>query len=78
MALCLLSGCYSHASDLVRQVGDQEVTVDMLTQLDRLVQLIESPIFTSLRMEVSTRPTSIDSKFYVYDTLRSCWTGTRS
>ena len=31
----------------------QEVTVEMLTELDRLVQLLESPIFTPLRMEVS-------------------------
>jgi hypothetical protein len=28
------------------------VTVEMLIELDRLVQLLESPIFTSLRMEV--------------------------
>ena len=27
----------------------------MLTQLDRLVQLLESPIFTFLRMEVSVQ-----------------------
>ena len=32
----------------------QEVTVEMLTELDRLVQLLESPIFTFLRMEVSS------------------------
>ena len=34
-------------------IGDQEVTVDMLTELDRMVQLLESPIFTFVRMEVS-------------------------
>ena len=34
-------------------IGDQEMTVDMLTELDRLVQLLESPIFTFVRMEVS-------------------------
>ena len=59
LALCLLSGCYAHAGDIVRLIGDQEVTVDMLTQLDRLVQLIESPIFTFLRMEV-TRSVSMN------------------
>ena len=32
--------------DLVRVISDQEVTLEMLTELDRLVQLIESPIFT--------------------------------
>ena len=50
--MCLLARCYSHAGDIVRLIGDQEVTVDMLTQLDRLVQLFESPIFTFLRMEL--------------------------
>lgn len=80
LALCLLAGCYGHAGDLVRLIGEQvhpskkdreshtvisqfllvinftplqEVTVEMLTELDRLVQLLESPIFTPLRMEVS-------------------------
>ena len=53
LALCLLAGCYSHAGDIITAIGDQEVTVDMLTELDRLVQLLESPIFTFVRMEVS-------------------------
>jgi len=52
VCLCLLSGCYAHAGDLIRIIGDQEVTVEMLTELDRLVQLLESPIFTFLRMEL--------------------------
>ena len=53
LALCILAGCYSHAGDIIVAIGDQEVTVDMLTELDRLVQLLESPIFTFVRMEVS-------------------------
>ena len=52
LALCLLAGCYSHAGDIITAIGDQEVTVDMLTELDRLVQLLESPIFTFVRMEL--------------------------
>ena len=39
VALCLLSGCYAHAGDLIRIIGDQEVTVEMLTELDRLVSM---------------------------------------
>ena len=42
--------------------GDIEVTVDFLTEIDKLVQLIESPIFTCKYMEWSlaytTRKTS--------------------
>jgi len=52
LSLCLLAGCYPHSVDLIRIVGEQEVTVEMLTELDRLVQLLESPIFTFLRMEL--------------------------
>ena len=37
---------YFLIGDLVRVISDQEVTLEMLTELDRLVQLIESPIFT--------------------------------
>jgi len=52
VALCLLTGCYKHAADLVVIISEQEVTLEMLAELDRLVQLIESPIFTYLRMEL--------------------------
>ena len=42
----------------------QEVTVDMLTQLDRLVQLLESPIFTFLRMELLDGDNDLISALY--------------
>lgn len=45
IALCLLSQMYSHSTYLIRAVGEMNVTVDLLLQLDRLVQLVESPIF---------------------------------
>jgi len=64
VALCLLCGCYGHAGDLIRLIGDQEVTVEMLTELDRLVQLIESPIFTFLRMELLDGDPALLSALY--------------
>jgi len=64
LALCLLSGCYGHAGDLVRLIGEQEVTVEMLTELDRLVQLLESPIFTPLRMELLDNDQDLISALY--------------
>jgi len=64
LSLCLLSGCYSHAGDIVRLIGDQDVTVDMLSQLDRLVQLLESPIFTFLRMELLDGDNDLISALY--------------
>ncbi|XP_022367094.1 protein VAC14 homolog isoform X2 [Enhydra lutris kenyoni] len=48
---------YRHAYDLIQKFGDLEVTVDFLTEVDKLVQLIECPIFTSLLCwHVQSRP----------------------
>lgn len=52
VSLCLLTQNYKHASDLLRLFGDLEVTVEFLTEIDKLVQLIESPIFTYLRLQL--------------------------
>ncbi|XP_030831703.1 protein VAC14 homolog [Strongylocentrotus purpuratus] len=52
VSLCLLTQNYKHSCDLIYQFGDLEVTVDFLTEIDKLVQLIESPIFTYLRLQL--------------------------
>ncbi|XP_046631205.1 protein VAC14 homolog [Daphnia pulicaria] len=52
VALCLLTQNYLQASNLIRHFGNLEVTVDFLTEIDQLVQLIESPIFAYLRIEL--------------------------
>ncbi|XP_012585922.1 PREDICTED: protein VAC14 homolog [Condylura cristata] len=46
VSLCFLTQNYRHAYDLIQKFGDLEVTVDFLTEVDKLVQLIECPIFT--------------------------------
>ncbi|TPX37550.1 hypothetical protein SmJEL517_g00611 [Synchytrium microbalum] len=51
-ALCLLSGCYDHAYTLISSFADLEITVTLLVQIDRLVQLLESPVFTGLRLQL--------------------------
>ncbi|KAM3828916.1 protein VAC14 homolog isoform 2-T2 [Vipera latastei] len=43
---------YKHAYDLIQKFGDLEVTVDFLIEVDKLVQLIECPIFTYLRLQL--------------------------
>ncbi|KAF7355629.1 hypothetical protein MSAN_01480200 [Mycena sanguinolenta] len=45
-SLCLLAQAYEHASNLLSIFADLEITVPMLVQVDKLVQLIESPVFT--------------------------------
>ncbi|KAH9055609.1 ARM repeat-containing protein [Lactarius vividus] len=44
-SLCLLAQAYEHAADL-------EMTVQILVQIDKLVQLIESPVFTYIRLQL--------------------------
>lgn len=55
VSLCLLTQNYSHACELVKAFGNIEVTVEFLTEIDKLVQLIESPIFTYVRLELLER-----------------------
>ncbi|KAJ6637968.1 Protein VAC14 like, partial [Pseudolycoriella hygida] len=63
LSLCLLSQCYQHCSELVLIFGDLEITVEFITEIDKLVQLIESPIFASLRLTlVSNNKNRADAK----------------
>ena len=52
VALCLLSQNYSHASNLVQKFSNIEITAGLLKEIDELVQLIESPIFSFLRLQL--------------------------
>ena len=52
-SLCLLAQAYEHASNLLGIFAEQlEMTVSLLIQIDMLVQLLESPIFTALRLQL--------------------------
>ncbi|KAI0057608.1 ARM repeat-containing protein [Artomyces pyxidatus] len=51
-SLCLLAQAYEHASNLLSIFADLEITVQLLVQIDKLVQLIESPVFTYLRLQL--------------------------
>lgn len=50
--LCLLTQAYEHAYNVLRIFAELEVTLTMLIQIDKLVQLLESPIFTALRLQL--------------------------
>uniref|UniRef100_UPI00358FE29E protein VAC14 homolog isoform X2 n=1 Tax=Myxine glutinosa TaxID=7769 RepID=UPI00358FE29E len=52
LSLCLLARQYRLACRLVHSFGDLEVTLEFLTEVDKLVQLLESPIFTYLRLQL--------------------------
>ncbi|PPQ70437.1 hypothetical protein CVT26_013931 [Gymnopilus dilepis] len=51
-SLCLLAQAYEHASNLLHIFAELEITVPMLVQIDKLVQLIESPVFTYIRLQL--------------------------
>ncbi|XP_067929042.1 protein VAC14 homolog [Watersipora subatra] len=51
-ALCLLTQQYRLASDLLQKFADIDITVELLTEVDKLVQLLESPIFIYLRLQL--------------------------
>eukprot|EP00835_Amoeboradix_gromovi_P001811 NODE_91_length_21779_cov_0.171356.p1 type:complete len:599 gc:universal NODE_91_length_21779_cov_0.171356:18344-16548(-) len=51
-SLLLICQLYEHACDVLNIFSEIEITVNFLIQLDKLVQLIESPIFTFLRLQL--------------------------
>ncbi|KAJ1567822.1 hypothetical protein HK405_004647, partial [Cladochytrium tenue] len=51
-ALCLLAQAYEHAAGLLQAFAELEVTVSFLVQVDKLVQLLESPAFAYLRLQL--------------------------
>ena len=52
-SLCLLAQAYEQAYHLLQIFASElEMTVEMLIQIDKLVQLLESPVFTYLRMQL--------------------------
>ncbi|RUS14647.1 vacuole-associated enzyme activator complex component, partial [Endogone sp. FLAS-F59071] len=51
-ALCLLAQAYEHASNLLQTFAELDITVNFLIQIDKLVQLLESPVFTYLRLQL--------------------------
>jgi vacuole morphology and inheritance protein 14 len=54
-SLCLLAQAYEQAYHLLQIFAELEMTVNMLIQIDKLVQLLESPVFTCKSMYVIGR-----------------------
>lgn len=52
LSLCLLTSNYELAYLIIKHLSDMEVGFQLLTQLDILVQLLESPIFMKLRLQL--------------------------
>ncbi|WEJ95528.1 hypothetical protein PSN45_003048 [Yamadazyma tenuis] len=52
LSICLLTANYDLAFLIIKSIAESEVTYQLLTQLDILVQLLESPIFLKLRLQL--------------------------
>jgi vacuole morphology and inheritance protein 14 len=52
LALCLLAQAYELAYSVLQIFVDFEITVNSLVQIDILVQLLESPVFTRVRLQL--------------------------
>jgi vacuole morphology and inheritance protein 14 len=51
-SLCLLAQAHDLSFALIKRFSELEVTVGFLMQIDKLVQLLESPIFVHLRLQL--------------------------
>lgn len=63
LALCLLGRAYLHVAQLVSIFSEIEITVDLLEEVDKLVQLLESPIFATLRLTLVSHENVADSQY---------------
>ncbi|CAH8384216.1 unnamed protein product [Eruca vesicaria subsp. sativa] len=53
ISLCLLAQAYQHASVVIQSLVEEDINVKFLVQLDKLIRLLETPIFTYLRLQQS-------------------------
>ncbi|XP_010926110.1 protein VAC14 homolog isoform X2 [Elaeis guineensis] len=52
ISLCLLAQAYHHASSVIQSLGEEDINVKFLVQLDKLIRLLETPIFAYLRLQL--------------------------
>lgn len=52
ISLCLLAQAYQHASSVLQLVVEKDIDMRFLFQLDKLVKLLEMPIFSHLRLQL--------------------------
>ncbi|KAL4569460.1 hypothetical protein LXL04_025098 [Taraxacum kok-saghyz] len=52
ISLCLLAQAYQHASSVIQSLTEEDINVRFLVQLDKLIHLLETPIFAYLRLQL--------------------------
>ncbi|KAF5400511.1 HEAT repeat protein [Paragonimus heterotremus] len=66
LSLYMLTQNYQQANRLIKSFGEIYMTVDTLVEMDQLIQLIESPIFSTLRMHLLDKRYSADLRETLY------------
>ncbi|KAG6535048.1 hypothetical protein ZIOFF_000002 [Zingiber officinale] len=51
ISLCLLAQAYNHASSVIQSLGEADINAKFLVQLDKLIRLLETPIFAYIRLQ---------------------------
>ncbi|KAL8112300.1 hypothetical protein AgCh_019849 [Apium graveolens] len=52
ISLCLLSQTYQHATSVIQSLVEEDINVKFLVQLDKLINLMETPTFAFLRLQL--------------------------
>ncbi|KAK1416027.1 hypothetical protein QVD17_31815 [Tagetes erecta] len=52
LSLCLLAQAYQHTSSVIQSLTEEDINVRFLIQLDKLINLLETPIFAYLRLQL--------------------------
>uniref|UniRef100_A0A0D3FFM7 Vacuolar protein 14 C-terminal Fig4-binding domain-containing protein n=1 Tax=Oryza barthii TaxID=65489 RepID=A0A0D3FFM7_9ORYZ len=52
ISLCLLAQAYNHAISVIQSLGEEDINVKFLVQLDKLIRLLETPVFAYLRLQL--------------------------
>ncbi|PON35571.1 Vacuole morphology and inheritance protein [Parasponia andersonii] len=52
ISLCLLAQTYQHANAVIQSLVEEDINVKFLVQLDKLIRLLETPIFAYLRLQL--------------------------
>ncbi|GAB2296947.1 PtdIns(3,5)P(2) sythesis regulation factor [Dionaea muscipula] len=52
ISLCLLAQAYQHVSTVIQSLVEEDISVKFLVQLDKLIRLLETPIFAYLRLQL--------------------------
>ncbi|KAL4332804.1 hypothetical protein GQ457_07G017520 [Hibiscus cannabinus] len=52
ISLCLLAQTYQHACDVIQSLVEEDINSKFLVQLDKLIRLLETPIFAYLRLQL--------------------------